>query len=87
MPMKNDKDVKAKRLDKGIKDKKELVVSIERGIPLKTSETLRKYHHYHHQGVLIGRISLNLSRHPSLSSIAPSRSFKLHPHRADVNKF
>ena len=36
-------------------------------------------HHHHHHGVTLTRISLTLSRHSSLSSIAPSRSSMLHP--------
>ena len=36
------------------------------------------HHHYHHVA-LLARISLTLSQHPSLSSIAPGRSSKLHP--------
>ena len=37
------------------------------------------YHHHHHYHiVLLAQISLTLSRHPSLSSIAPGRSFRLH---------
>ena len=37
------------------------------------------YHHHHHHVALSARISLTLSRHPSLSSIASSRSSGLHP--------
>ena len=34
---------------------------------------------YHHHVVLPAQISLTLSRRPSLSSVAPSRSSRLHP--------
>ena len=39
------------------------------------------YHrqHHNHYVMLLARFSLALSRHSSLSSIAPSRSFMLHP--------
>ena len=37
------------------------------------------YHHHHHQVALLAWISLTLSLHPSLSSIAPSRLSRLHP--------
>ena len=40
--------------------------------------SLRIYHHHHHV-VLVARISLTLSRHFSLSFIAPGRSSGLHP--------
>ena len=36
-------------------------------------------HHCHHHVVPPARISLSFSRHPSLSSITPSRSSRLHP--------
>ena len=36
------------------------------------------HHHHHHQVALSARISLTLSRHPSLSSIASGRSSELH---------
>ena len=36
-------------------------------------------HHHHHHVTPPARISLTLSRHPSLSSIAPGRSSRLHP--------
>ena len=35
-------------------------------------------HPHHHQIALTSQISLTLSHHPSLSSIAPGRSFRLH---------
>ena len=37
------------------------------------------HHHHHHHVVLVARISLNLSRHFSLSFIAPGRSSGQHP--------
>ena len=37
------------------------------------------YHHHHHHVVPLARISLNLSRHFSLSFIASGRSSGLHP--------
>ena len=37
------------------------------------------HHHYHHHIVPLARISLTLSRHPSLSSITSGRSSGLHP--------
>ena len=40
--------------------------------------TITGYHHHHHVA-LPAQISLTLSHHPSLSSIAPGRSFRLHP--------
>ena len=36
-------------------------------------------HYQHHQVMLLAQISLTLSRHPSLSAIAPRRSSRLHP--------
>ena len=36
-------------------------------------------HHHHYHVALSARISLTLSRHPSLSSIASGRSSELHP--------
>ena len=36
-------------------------------------------HHHHHHVVLVARISLTLSRHSSLSFIAPGRSSGQHP--------
>ena len=36
------------------------------------------HHHHHHHVVPLARISLNLSRHFSLSFIAPGRSSELH---------
>ena len=38
-----------------------------------------KDHHLHHQVLLLSWVSLTLSHHLSLSSIAPGRSFMLHP--------
>ena len=41
---------------------------------------IRAYiHHHHHHVVPLARISLTLSRHLSLSFIAPGRSSRLHP--------
>ena len=37
------------------------------------------HHHHHYHVVLLSRISLTLSRHFSLSFIAPGRSSGLHP--------
>ena len=37
------------------------------------------YHHHHHHVTLVARISLTLSRHSSLSFIAPDRSSGQHP--------
>ena len=37
------------------------------------------YHHHHHHVLLVARISLTLSRHFSLSFIAPGRSSGQHP--------
>ena len=37
------------------------------------------YHHYHHHVALSARISLTLSRHPSLSSIASAKSSEILP--------
>ena len=37
------------------------------------------HHHHHHHHVPPAQISLTLSHHPSLLSIAPSRSSRLHP--------
>ena len=37
------------------------------------------YHHHHHHVALVARISLTLSRHSSLSFIAPGRSSGHHP--------
>ena len=37
------------------------------------------HHHHHHHVVLVARISLTLSRHSSLSFIAPGRSSGQHP--------
>ena len=37
------------------------------------------YHRHHHWVALLTQISLTISRHPSLSSIAPGRSSRLHP--------
>ena len=37
------------------------------------------HHHHHHHVTLPARISLTLSRHPSLSSIAPGRFSRLYP--------
>ena len=37
------------------------------------------YHHHHHHVNLPARISLTLSCHPSLLSIAPGMSSRLHP--------
>ena len=43
----------------------------------------QRKHHYHHQVTLTApsslTLSLFLSRNPSLSSIVPGRSFRLHP--------
>ena len=40
----------------------------------------RFHHHYHHYHVVLpARISLTLSRHFSLASIAPGRYSRLHP--------
>ena len=39
----------------------------------------RHYHYHHHHGALSAQISLTLSCHPSLSSIASGRSSRLHP--------
>ena len=49
----------------------------------------RGRHHYHHHVAPSARISLTLSRHPSLSSIASGRSSGVFPyrHRAAVSRF
>ena len=39
------------------------------------------HHHHHHHVALSARISVTLSRHPSLSHIASGRSSGLHPYR------
>ena len=47
-----------------------------------TMNHVREYNklaHHHHHVTPPARISLTLSRHPSLSSIAPGRSSRLHP--------
>ena len=41
--------------------------------------SLKACHHHHHHLVPLARISLTLSRHSSLSFIAPDRSSGLHP--------
>ena len=40
---------------------------------------IRHHHHHHHHVALVARISLTLSRHSSLSFIAPDRSSGQHP--------
>ena len=40
---------------------------------------MTKYNHHHHHIALVARISLTLSRHPSLSFIARGRSSGQHP--------
>ena len=40
---------------------------------------ITSHHHHHHHVVSPARISLTLSCHPSLSSIAPGRSSRLYP--------
>ena len=54
-----------------------LLHSLERaavGIGLHVNAHKTEYHHHHHHIVLAARISLTLSRHSSLSFIAPGRS-------------
>ena len=43
-----------------------------------------KAHHHHHHVMLPAGISLTLFRHPSLSSITPERSSRLHPVTAQI---
>ena len=47
-------------------------------------ERERRHHHHHHHVARPAQISLNLSHHHSLSSIASGRSSRLHPTWCDV---
>ena len=49
-------------------------------ITVSLKESWRYHHHHHHHRVVpSARLSMTLSRHPSLSSIASVRSSRLHP--------
>ena len=47
--------------------------------PNYSSVEIGQNHHYHHHVVPPAEISFTISRHPSLSSIHPGRSSRLHP--------
>ena len=55
----------------------------------RTVLTFKLHHHHHHHVTLPARISLTLSRHTSLSSIAPGglQGYILYRHRAAVYSF
>ena len=48
------------------------------GMVTGSSPEISPHHHHHHQVVQQSRVSLTLSRHSSLSSIAPGKSSRLH---------
>ena len=52
---------------------------VEVGKPVFKTASMHHHHHHHHHVALVGRISLTLSRHSSLSFIALGRSSGQHP--------